>query len=140
MRAARQTAHRLQTSAVVHDDHEQLDLELARLGQSLRSGDHMLACLQLADFALRMDHYLRREERALLLARQLLDVTVPRALDTVMHEHARLRELVAAIASALDRSDDQRCIETICKLRSVLLLHAAKKERLLAPPTSHAIH
>ena len=124
----------------MHEDHEQLDRELARLSQSLTSGDHMLACLQLAEFALKLDHYIRREERALSLAYRLVERTRPRALAIVQREHTSLRQLVALIANALDRADDRRGLEIVGKLRSVLLLHVAKEELLLAGPQSRTVH
>ncbi len=124
----------------MHEDHEQLDQELSRLAQSLHSGDHMQACLQLAEFALKLDHYIVREERAMMLAHRTAEHTNPKALASVRREHTSLRQLVAAIAAALDRADDRRAVEIVSKLRSVLLLHVAKEERLLAPPTSHAVH
>lgn len=100
----------------------------------------MQACLQLAEFALKLDHYITREERSLIVAHRIVEVSKPKALASVQHEHRSLRQLVAAIANALDRADDRRAVETVSKLRSVLLLHVAKEERLLAPPTSHAVH
>src|SRR5688572_5309289 len=108
----------------MHDDHEQLDQELARLAHTLRCGDHMLACLQLAEFALKLDHCIRREERALSIACDRLGP--PRAMAKVHTEHTSLRKLVAGVASALDRADDRRGVEIVGKLRSVLLLHIAK--------------
>lgn len=111
----------------MHEDSEQLDEELSRLAQSFRGGDHMLACLQLAEFALKLDHYIRTEERVL-------------RLETVREEHTRLRELVSFIANALDRADDRDAVELVGKLRSVLLLHVEKEERLLTPARSYAVH
>ena len=124
----------------MHEDHEQLDRELARLSQSLTSGDHMLACLQLAEFALKLDHYIRREERALAIAYRAVEPTRPRALAVVQREHTSLRQLVSLIAGALDRADDRRGVEIISKLRSVLLLHVTKEELLLAAPASPTVH
>jgi hypothetical protein len=109
------------------DEHEQLDEELARLAHSLRTGDHMVACLQLAAFALALDHRIRREERTLASA---CDGTTFDPLVKVRIEHASLRRLVSLVASALDRADDRRGLEVIGKLRSVLLLHLAKEETL----------
>lgn len=124
----------------MHEDHEQLDQELSRLAQSLHGGDHMQACLQLAEFALKLDHYITREERALTVVHRVVEGSKPKALASVRREHTSLRQLVAAVAAALDRADDGRAVEIVSKLRSVLLLHVAKEERLLAPPTSHAVH
>lgn len=114
----------------MYDEHEPLDLELARLAQSLRCGEHMIACLQLAEFALKLDRCIRREERALSLAYDRLPPATPSPLAKVRSEHASLRRLVGLIASALDRADDRRGLEVIGKLRSVLLLHQAKEEAL----------
>lgn len=101
----------------------------------------MQACLQLAEFALKLDHYIVREERAMMLAHRTAESTKPsKALASVRREHTSLRQLVAAVAAALDKADDRRAVEIVSKLRSVLLLHVAKEERLLAPPTSHAVH
>jgi hypothetical protein len=127
----------------MYDEHEQLDLKLARLAQSLRSGEHMSACLQLAEFALKLDRCIRREERALSLAYDQLHPTTPRpltsALAKVRGEHASLRRLVGLIASALDRADDRRGLEVIGKLRSVLLIHQAKEEALYPILQGHAL-
>ena len=116
----------------MHEDHEPLDAELARLAQSLRVGDHMLACLQLAEFSLKLDLFLRREERALAFARGLLAERAPHAVTKTYVEQASLRRLVAVISAALDGADDRRGLEVISKLRSVLLLHVAKQSLLLA--------
>jgi hypothetical protein len=123
----------------MHEDHEQLDQELIRLGHALDLGDHMSACLQLAEFALRLDLYICREERV-LATEPLSTLTPPRIVATVHREHTSLRQLVARIATGLDGADDTRCVDTLCKLRSVLLLHMAKEEMLLSSPTSPTIH
>ena len=109
----------------MYDEHEQFGEELAHLAQSLRSREHMLACLQLAEFALKLDRCIRREERALALGQA--------PLAKVRIEHESLRRLVGLIASALDRADDHRGLELVGKLRSVLLLHLAKEEALRYP-------
>jgi hypothetical protein len=121
-------------------DHEHLDDELARLARTLRAGDHMMACLQLAEFALKLDRYIRREERALSYAYQLLAAAHPKAMETVRSEHASLRHLVAMVASALDQSEARHGADIVGRIRSVLLLHVAKEELMLAPPTSSAVH
>jgi hypothetical protein len=115
----------------MHEDHDQLDHELARLAQALRERDHMLACLRLAEFALKLDHYIRREERELSVACRLVEATRPSALAMIHREHSSLRQLVAAVASALDRADDRRGVELVGKLRSVLLVHVAKEQIVL---------
>lgn len=122
----------------MHEDHEQLDQELARLAQSLTSGDLMVACLQLAEFAVKLDRYIRREERAMSLPDRLAEG--PKAYSAVQREHTSLRQLVSSIASALDRADDRRGLEMVSKLRSVLLLHVTKEELLLTAPASPTIH
>ncbi len=112
------------------DEQDPLDQELARLAGSLRSGDHIIACLQLAELALRLDHYIYREERALSLAAGRRDATAPSLLAKLQIEHACMRRLVASIAIALDQADDRRGLELVGKLRSVLLLHLVKEDRL----------
>lgn len=124
----------------MHEELKQLDPELAALACSLREGDHMLACIQLGELALKLDHYICREERALALAYKALEGSAPKAFITMRREHECLRELVAAIAGALDRADGARAADIVGKLRSVLLLHVTKEERLLAAPTSTAVH
>jgi hypothetical protein len=124
----------------MHEDHDQLDAALARIAHSIRVRDHMLACLQLAEFALKLDHFLRREERVLTFACRRLPSGGARALSKTRCEHTSLRQLVSDVATALDASDDRRGLERVSKLRSVLLLHVAKEQVLLAPPTSHAVH
>lgn len=130
----------MQLKRIMHEDLEQLDAELAQLGSTLRAGNLMGACLQLAEFALKLDRYIRREERTLSLAYAALEHALPAALETVHKEHQRLRLMISAIASALDRADDGRGAEIVGKLRSVLLLHVLKEEQLLAAPTSRAVH
>jgi hypothetical protein len=105
--------------------HEHLDQELIRLERTLRCGDHMMACLQLAEFTLKLDHCIRCEERALSAQPEASWVA------KLQREHASLRRLVALIVSALDRGDDKRCADVTSALRSVLLLHAAKESSLL---------
>jgi hypothetical protein len=120
----------------MYDEHEQFDEDLARLAQSLRSGEHMLGCLQLAEFALKLDQCIRCEERALSLRCEGMPTSRPTPIAKVRNEHASIRRLVGLIATALDRADDRRCLELIGKLRSVLLLHLAKEEAL--QPMLHA--
>lgn len=110
----------------MYDEHETFDEDLARVARSIRNGEHVMACLQLAEFALKLDHCIRREERVLSLAYPSSSLLV----DKLRIEHASLRRLVGLIASALDRSDDRRSLEVVGKLRSVLLLHLAKEESL----------
>lgn len=108
----------------MYDEHQQLDEDLAQLARTLRSADLMMACIQLAEFALELDRLMRREERALALSH------VPMPLTKVRNEHASLRRLVSLVAAALDRGDERRSLEVVGKLRSVLLLHVAKEEAL----------
>ncbi len=114
----------------MYDEHEHFDEDLSRLAQSLRSGERMLGCLQLAEFALKLDHCIRCEERALTLMCEGRPTSQPNPIAKVRHEHASIRRLVGLIATALDRANDRRCLELIGKLRSVLLLHLAKEESL----------
>ena len=118
----------------MYDEHEQLDEDLAQLARTLRSADVMMACMQLAEFALKLDRIIRCEERALTFA---ADTAAPNPLAKVRSEHASLRRMVSLVASALDRGDYRRSLEIIGKLRSVLLLHIAK-EAALEPFLHHA--
>jgi hypothetical protein len=123
----------------MYDDHEHLDRELVRLERSLRGGDHTLACLQLAEFALKLDHYIRCEERALAARSE----GVPHSgewVEKIHREHMSLRRFVALIASALDRADDRRGVEVTGLLRSVLLLHVAKERWLDASLRQASVH
>lgn len=115
------------------DEHEQLDDELARLAHSLRRGDFMMACIELAEFALKLDRIIWFEERVLATDEHLR----PAVLAMVRREHASLRRMVGLVANALDRADERRGLEVIGKLRSVLLLHAAKEETLTPLAQSH---
>lgn len=104
-----------------------LDDQLAQLAVTLRGGDVMRACLQLAEFALELDHAMHREERTLEMLEDGPPATAT-PLGKIRREHGSLRSLVAAIASALDAGDDRRGVELVGKLRSVLLVHLAKEE------------
>src|SRR5687768_7587650 len=111
----------LATAIRMYEEHDQLDDELARLAQTLRGGDVMMACLQLAGFALKLDRIMHREERALaFLLRE--HPAVPAPLGKVRSEHGSLRGLVGSIANALDGSDVRRALELTGKLRSVLMV------------------
>jgi hypothetical protein len=110
----------------MHLDHEHLDQELILLERSIRGGDHMTACLQLAEFSLVLDHYIRCEERAMSTQ------PAPPWNAKIQREHTSMRRLVALIACALDRADDRRSAEVTSLLRSVLLLHAAKEQSLFS--------
>jgi hypothetical protein len=117
-------------SKSMYDEIDQLDEALAHLARSLRSSDMMLACIQLAEFALKLDRIMRSEERVLSLAYQQMDRTARHPLMMVKSEHASLRRLISLIASAIDRADERRGLEVIGKLRSVLMVHVAKEEAL----------
>lgn len=124
----------------MHEELKQLDPKLAALACSLRDGDYMLACVQLGELALELDHYICREERALELAYRAMEGRARKAFVTMRGEHRCLRDLVAAIASALDRAERERAADIVGKLRSVLLFHVTKEEQLLAAPSSTAVH
>jgi hypothetical protein len=122
----------------MYDESDQLDEDLAHLAQSLRSNDMMLACIQLAEFALKLDRIMHSEERALSLAYEQMNPTSRSPLAMVKNEHASLRRLISLIASALDRADGRRGLEVIGKLRSVLMVHVAKEETLQPLMQHHA--
>jgi hypothetical protein len=121
----------------MHDDHDLLDEELVHLAKTLRGGDLMMACLQLAEFALKLDRIMHREERALAVM-QRFQPAMSTPLGKVQREHASLRRIVASIAGALDRADIRRGLELIGKLRSVLMVHLAKEETLQPLLEAHA--
>jgi hypothetical protein len=86
-----------------------------------------MACLQLAEIALKLDRAMYREERAL----EVLERTKPETvspLRKVRREHGSLRRLISGIAGSLDAGDQHRGLELIGRLRSVLLVHLAKEE------------
>lgn len=122
----------------MYDEHEQLDNELARLAEALRGGDQMAACIYLAEFATKLDRRIRQEERALALAYERHELTAAKPLATVRSEHASLRCMVNSIALALDGAEDRRGLELVGKLRSVLVLHLAKEDRLQPVLHHHA--
>ncbi|MBL9016953.1 MAG: hemerythrin domain-containing protein [Myxococcales bacterium] len=111
------------------DEGEQLDDRIASLAETLRAGDLVMACLELAEVALELDRAMHREERALELLLASRPATPP-PLTHVRREHGSLRRLVGGIAGALDAGDEQQGLDQIGKLRSVLLVHLAKEERL----------
>ncbi len=118
----------------MRDEQEQLDQALSHLEHSLRTGELLVACRQLADFSLRLDRCLRREEHAFSFGYQRAHPCAPSPLAKVRGEQASLRRLVAAIANALHQADDRSCLDRIGALRSVLLLHLAKQEWLVPAP------
>ena len=113
----------------MYEEHDQLDDELANLAHTLRDGDLMMSCVQRAEFALKLDRIMHREERALALVQRYHPAMLT-PLEKIRSEHRSLRRLVSAIAGALDGGDDRKGIELIGKLRSVLLVHIAKEEGL----------
>lgn len=115
----------------MYEVYEQLDQFLARLAGTLRAGDHVHACMQLAELALDLDACLRREERALSQAFERHARTTVDPTRKIQREHASLRRLMALLATALDKADDSQGLDVIGKLRSVLLLHAAKEQALM---------
>lgn len=112
------------------DEHERFDHELSGLARSLRRGDYTMASLQLAEFALELDHWIYGEEHALSSTGE--SAMAAQELAKLRGDHDNLRELIGAIASAVDRADDRGGLEAIGKLRSELLQHLAAEDSLLA--------
>jgi len=120
----------------MYAEQEQLDEELGHLAELLRAGDMMLSCIQLAEFASKLDRIMRHEERALAFVYERLTPRTPNPIAKVKREHASLRTLISLLATALDRADARRGIEVVARLRSVLMVHAAKEDSL--QPLVHA--
>ncbi len=120
----------------MYAEQEQLDEELDHLAELLRSGDVMLSCIQLADFASKLDRIMRHEERALAFVYERLAPRTPNPIAKVKREHGSLRTLISLLATALDRADAHRGLEVVARLRSVLMVHAAKENWL--QPLTHA--
>lgn len=116
---------------------EQLDEELVHLAELVRAGDVTLSCMQLADFASKLDRLMRHEERALAFVYERLAPTTPSPLAKVKREHASLRSLIGLLAHALDRADERRGLELVARLRSVLMVHVAKEESLAPLVRAH---
>jgi len=110
-------------------DHERLDRELVTLAGAIQAGDPVRACRQLAQLAIELDARFWREERAIAMAFARAG-GAPSPLAKLQREHTRVRQLLAALAHAIDGADGHG-IEAIATLRSVLLLHLAKEELLL---------
>lgn len=123
----------------MYEEHDHLDRLLGTLADTIRAGNPMLGCQHLAEFTLRLDRLMRSEERALAFVFERLLPEQPSPLAKIRSEHTSLRELVGVIAAALDRADLERALDLVSKLRSVLLLHVAKEERL-APATGREGH
>ena len=111
------------------DEQDPLDAELARLADLLRCGELMLVRIRLVEFALKLDTYIRRDER--VLSSSYSRLREPATTLAMIHaEHKKLRGLIGSIASALEQGEAKRGLELVGKLRSVLLLHLAKEEQL----------
>lgn len=114
------------------DEHPSFDAELAKLDASLRSGDDEMARLYLASFDLQLSGYVRGEERVVF---PVIERLSGRCLQTAKMrvEHQSLRTLVETMWDALRRADRDRCRSVLGSLRSVLALHVAKEDWILAP-------
>lgn len=112
------------------DEHERFGSELSGLAQSLRRGDFTMASLQLAEFALELDHWIYGEEHALSSTGE--STIAAQEIAKLRGEHDNLRTLIGAIASAVDHADDHGGLEAIGRLRSGLLQHLADETSLLA--------
>lgn len=114
-------------------EHAAFDEDLASLEGFLRSGDVTAAFLHLEVFKARLTRYICSEERVLFPVLERF-VAVPAVTTAKMRsEHGRLQCLLDMLCEALAHQDWQSGFDTLCALRSVLLLHCEKEDRVLAP-------
>jgi iron-sulfur cluster repair protein YtfE (RIC family) len=114
-------------------EHAAFDEDLASLDGFLRSGDLTAALLHLEVFKVRLTRYIRSEERLLFPVLERF-IAVPAATTAKMRsEHGRLHCLLDMLCEELTHEDWQSAFDTLCALRSVLLLHCEKEDRVLAP-------
>jgi iron-sulfur cluster repair protein YtfE (RIC family) len=114
-------------------EQDQFDEELAALDAFLRAGDASAAVMRLEAFEARLTRYIRGEELVLFPVLERF-IAVPFVTTARMRsEHARMQHLLDALREALADHDQQRGLETLCMLRSVVLLHCEKEYRVLAP-------
>ena len=110
-----------------------LDEDLAALDAHLRGDETIAAFLRLESFDARLTSYVRGEELVLFPVLERF-VDVPRGTTAKMRsEHRRLRRLLDNLWQTLARQDLRGGIDALGELRSVLLLHCEKEERVLAP-------
>lgn len=110
-----------------------LDEDLDALDASLRAGDTSAAFSCLVTFEARLARYIRGEELVLFpVLERFVDVSME-ITARMRSEHGRLRRLLDTLWEVLAQHDRPRGLDTLCALRSVLLLHREKEDRVLAP-------
>ena len=112
------------------DVSQKLDSELAELEASLRSNNHENAFACLTMFDADLASYVRAEERLVSSA------APPETTANIRREHGSLRRLVDSLKELVAHRENRRGLEVLASLRSVLLLHAAKVEWVIAPLVS----
>ena len=114
-------------------DQDRFDDELAALDAFVRAGNASAAIEGLQAFEARLTSYIRGEELVLFPVLERF-IAVPVVTTARMRsEHTGMQRLLDALRDAIAEHDQQRGLETLCMLRSVVLLHCEKEERVLAP-------
>jgi iron-sulfur cluster repair protein YtfE (RIC family) len=117
----------------VISEHAAFDQDLASLDAFLRSGNVTAAFMHLETFKAMLTRYISGEERVLFPVLERFVAVSAVTTAKMRSEHGRLQCLLDMLCEALEHQDWQSALETLCALRSVLLLHCEKEDRVLAP-------
>ena len=117
----------------MQDDRTRWDDMLASLEGCLRAGNREAARDAILAFDAELARYVRGEERVLFPVLERFTSISARATDAMRSEHRSLRKLVDAVAELITREDDQRGLDVIATLRSVMLLHVTKEAWVFQP-------
>lgn len=110
------------------DDDTWYESGLANVERWIRLGDCEMARIELAAFDLELSGYVRGEERVVFPALERMHAE-PFAPTTHMRtEHGKLRAMLLAMWSALDRDQPWQALEELGRLRSVLVMHIVKED------------
>ena len=115
------------------DTHVRLDNKLGKLEASLRAGNRDAAFDIYLLFDAELTGYVRGEERLLFPVLERFTSMPTTATRSMRSEHRSLRRLVDTLGELLARDDQRAGIDIVSQLRSVLLLHCEKEDRVLAP-------
>jgi iron-sulfur cluster repair protein YtfE (RIC family) len=114
-------------------DHAVYDEALSSLEASLRSRDATAAFMHLDTFEAALTRYIRGEELVLFPVLERFVAVSSITIAKMRSEHGRLQCLLGMLWEAVRHQDWQCGVDTLCALRSVLLLHCEKEDRVLAP-------
>jgi iron-sulfur cluster repair protein YtfE (RIC family) len=117
----------------MEDTHARMDDSLAKLAASLRVRDRDTAFDIYLEFDADLTGYVRGEERLLFPVLERFTSMPTTATRSMRSEHRSLRRLVDTLGELIARGDERASLETVSKIRSVLLLHVAKEEWVLMP-------